>query len=196
MAAARLKEMQDLNLLKTVVQMNDLDIVRYGEAGKYCLATKDLNSCHAVAIIPKKAAILAHIAPLAPEAIRNNFASGDEWIKSMMTKVINCFKSNKSYFDSQESGGIVVFSMYEGKVALHDQVKILAVAVKNIIGVPTKPVSYKVLASTEPCGSNKGVVLIEGPRSRQLPIFWVEDKQVLLPVSGSSATQSTSTAVQ
>lgn len=162
MAAARLKEMQDLNLPKTMIQMNDLDIVSYVEIEKYCLATKNLNSCHAVTIISKKAAILAHIAPLASKAIRNSFASGDEWIKSMMIKVINCFRSNKSYFDSQESGGIVVFDICERKVALHDQVKILAAAVKNIVGVPTKPVSYKVLASTEPCGSNKGVVLIEG----------------------------------
>ena len=71
MAATRLQEMQNRNLLKTIVQINDLDIVRYGEVGKYCLATKDLNSCHAVAIISKKAAILPHTASLAPEAIRD-----------------------------------------------------------------------------------------------------------------------------
>ena len=86
--------------------------------------------------------------------------------------------------------------MYDGKVALHDQVKILAATVKNIIGVATKPVTYKVLASTEPRGFNKGVVLIEGPRSGQLPILWVEDKQVLLLVAGSNLTQSTSAATQ
>jgi len=194
MAAARLLQVQNLNLAKPMVQMDKVDIIRFGEAGKYCLATDRLNSCHAVAVVSKKAAILAHIAPHAPEHIRHKFSSADDYIKTMMTTVINCFKENKKYFDNQGSGGIVVYAMHDGKIALPDQVKIVAAAIKMIMGLNATPVPYKVLGSKEPRGPNKGVVLIEGQKSGQLPVVWVEDKTVPTPGAGSSSAGSTSAA--
>jgi len=67
MAAARLQRAEDRNELKKVVEMKGLDILRFGESGKYYLATRDLNGCQAVIIFSKKATILAHIAPQAPK---------------------------------------------------------------------------------------------------------------------------------
>jgi len=51
--------------------MNHHDIIRFDEAGMWCIAIADLNACHAVVIVSKKAAILTSIAPRPPEAVHD-----------------------------------------------------------------------------------------------------------------------------
>ena len=56
--------------------MDQLDMIEFGKNGKYSIATQDLNFCHAVAIVPRKAAQLVHIAPNSPENQRQSFHLG------------------------------------------------------------------------------------------------------------------------
>ncbi|KAL8648563.1 MAG: hypothetical protein Q9210_004916 [Variospora velana] len=201
MAAAQLEKVQASNLLKKMVQMDDYDIVRFGEAGKTCLATRDLNSCHAVVIVSKKAAILAHIAPHAPTAIRDQFSTALKWTQAMMDQIIKCVQANKSYFENPGSGGIVIYGVYQGEIALPDQVKLLAASIEKILQMPARPFQYNVPGNP---GPNKGIVLIEGNPMGLQPTLWVEEKKMGLmvgPGSGGSGsaggkTASTTTAGQ
>lgn len=188
MAAAQLEKVQASNLLKKMVQMDDYDIVRFGEAGKTCLATRDLNSCHAVVIVSKKAAILAHIAPHAPTAIRDQFPTALKWTQAMMDQVIKCVQANKSYFGNPGSGGIVIFGVYQGEIALPDQVKVLAANIEKILQMPARPFQYKVPGTPSP---NKGIVLIEGHPKELPPTLWVEgEKMGLMAGTGNTGSAS------
>ena len=201
MAAAQLAKVQSSGVLQKMVQMDDYDIVRFGEAGKTCLATQDLNSCHAVIIVSKKAAVLAHIAPNIPPnasaAVRSQFPTAQHWIQAMMAKVIKCVEANKSYFDNPGSGGIVIYGVYKGEIALPDQVKLLAANIEKLLHIPARPYQYKVPGTP---GPNKGIVVIEGHPVGLPPTLWVEaNKIVLLAGSGSagpSKTASTATTGQ
>ncbi len=196
MAAARLQQVRARNILKTTVPMNHHDIIRFGEAGMWCLATVDLNACHAVVIVSKKAAILTHIAPRPPEAIRDRYSTSEDWIRDMMTKVISCFIANKQYFEHQGSGGIVIYGIHNKEIALPDQVKLLAATVQKIVGSNTRPVAYNVLGSSEPRNSDKGIVLVDGSQSAQPPVVWVEDKRYSLATPESKTVSSASTSSQ
>ena len=197
MAAARLKQVQDLGLLKTMVQMNRFEIVRFGEAGKYCLATNNLNSCHAVVILSKRAAILAHIAPNAPAAIAHQFQSAEHWIKAKIAEVINCFKSNKSFFENQGPGSVVAYGVYRDQPALKDQVTIIAATLKQLVSPIVKIQAYQVLESNQPRGPDKGVVLVEGYKSGAAPVVYIEENKAALPAlpEGSAGASSSSSTV-
>lgn len=170
MAAGKLEELGRAGKLKSIVAMNDHDIVRYGEDGKFGLATRDLKSCHAVAIVSQSAAILTHIAPLAPEPIRNNFPISEDWIEAMMARVVQCFTVNKQLFAGPGAGGIIIYGIYQGQTALPHQVDVLANTVKNVMKLPTTPVHYTGLNSRlSTRGPNKGIVVIEGKQAPQRP---------------------------
>ena len=196
MAAARLQQARASNILKATVSMDHHDIIRFGEAGKWCLATVDLNSCHAVVIVSKKPAILTHIAPRPPEAIRDRFSTSEAWIKDMMSKVIGCFTANRQYFDNQGSGGILIYGIHNNEIALEDQVKLLAATLQKIIGSNTRPVSYKVLGSSEPRSPDKGIVLVDGSQAAQSPVVWVEDKRYISVTPESKSVASALTSSQ
>ncbi|KAL8798383.1 MAG: hypothetical protein Q9182_006705 [Xanthomendoza sp. 2 TL-2023] len=182
MTVARINSERSSNRLKSDVPMNRLDIVRYGESGKYSIATQNLNSCHAVAIISRKAAILAHIAPSAPVQLLQAFQTGDSWTKHMMDCIMDCFRANKSHFENQGAGGIIVFGSFQGASVLPDQVQILADKVQNVMKLPAKDVSYKVYIGGDDRDNeaNKGAVLVQGNAAGQLPIVWVEENHIPL----------------
>ena len=194
MAVARLEQAKTLSRLKAIVAMNDFDIVRFGEENKYSLATKDLNSCHAVVIVSRKAAILAHIAPNSPDSVRNQYPTSMAWITYKINQVVQCFTTNKGYFENQGPGGIVVYGIFNNEVALPDQLKLIAATVQNKMQLAVKGASYKILEKQDSRGQNKGVVLIEGVAIGQLPLIWVEDRQVPVPQAASARTASTTTA--
>lgn len=196
MAAAKLQQVRARNILKTTVPMIHHDIIRFGEDGMWCIATVDLNACHAVIIVSKKAAILTHIAPLPPEAIRDKYPTSEDWIKDMMTRVISCFIANKQYFEHQGLGGIVIYGVYNKEIALADQVKLLAATVQKIVGSNTRPVAYNVIGSSEPRNADKGIVLVDGSQPAQPPVIWVEDKRYTLATPESKTVASASTSSQ
>ena len=69
MTATRIRELSDLgrfDVTKFMVPMNRLSISVFSEEPAPCLATEHLNSCRAVVIFSKQAAILAHIGRMRP----------------------------------------------------------------------------------------------------------------------------------
>ena len=202
MARARLEQAIVDGNLKSIVPMNDLDTVVFGKDRKYSIATMDLNSCHAVAIISTKAALLAHIAPgppeefdiaLLPPAQQNEALTlGDRWIRHKIPEVTKRFDNEKIHFENEGSVGIVVFGLLEGETALPDQLEYIAETIEKDIRVPVTTKSYHVLGEGSSRSPNKGFILIEGFATGQPPIAWVEDDPIsLLPVASSSSGSTT-----
>ena len=193
MARVRLLQVERLGRLKSLVPINECDSVIFGEEGKFSLTTKDLTSCHAVAIVSKKAAILAHIAPLPHPKNKSgqNFPSSEAWIKHKLDEVIQRFEDNKVHFENQGSVGVMVFGLWKGKIALPDQVDYIAANIEKVAAVAVTTKSYHVLESEETRSLNKCVVLIEGLAIDHLPRVRVEDNQIPLPPVASGSTGST-----
>ena len=190
MARVRLLQVEQLGRLQSRVPMNEHDIVIFGEGGKFSLATEDLNSCHAVAIVSKKAAILAHIAP---NSLDQNFSS-EAWIKLKLDEVIQRFEDNRVHFENQGSVGVLVFGLWQGEIALPDQVDYIATNIEKVTEVAVTTRSYHVLKTRESRTYNKCVVLIEGLAIGHLPRVWVEDDQIPLFSMASSSTGTTTVA--
>ena len=194
MAVARIVSERGRGRLQNMVAMNAYDIVCFGNRGKYSLATENLNSCHAIIIVSKKAAILAHIAPHSPDNIRSQYPTSALWISHKIDQVVQCFNNNKSNFENQGPGGIVVYGILNKEVALPDQLKLILGTIQSKMQISPQGASYKILEAGAPRGPNKGVVLIEGIAANQLPRVWVEDREILLSQTVSKKTTSTATA--
>lgn len=179
MAASMMQQAINNKRLKSLVPMNGFDIVRFGEVvgkdQKYAIATQNLNACHAVAIISMKAAILGHIAPGSPD-----FPTGEQWIEYMVSRFLERVDANKESFEKQGSGGVVVFGVYNNLIALPEQVETLVSAIRKAIDSIPQTLPYPVLGPLEIRGPHKGMVYIEGFGAGQLPVVWVEDRQVPL----------------
>ena len=190
MANARLERERRANRLK-MVQMNKEDIVIFGQDNKFSIATDRLNSCHALAIVSKQAAILAHIAPSAPDVPEDGpanplvrFPTGDLWVQEMLREIVQRLRDNRKYFENVDSGGVVVYGMKDNKCALPHQVDRIASAVGKIIKRDVGRVSYDIdLSKRDWSLTNKVVVLVEGIAVGQLPNLWVDDRKVELPQS-------------
>ena len=204
MAFARLEQVRGLGSLKSIVPVNGLDIVVFGEDGKYSIGTVNLNSCHAVAITSTKAALLAHISPhptteaefaeLPPAQQDEALTLGDTWIRHKIPEVIKRFKAKKIHFENEASVGIVVFGLWQGEIALPDQLNYIAATIEEEIGVPVTTKSYRVIDVKESWIPNNVCVLIEGFATGQLPLVWVENDQISLLPAASSSSGSTTVA--
>ncbi|KAL8787409.1 MAG: hypothetical protein Q9195_007784 [Heterodermia aff. obscurata] len=204
MARVRLNEAIQLDRLKSIVPIDNLDIVVFGENKKNSIATQNLNSCHTVAIVSRKAALLAHIAPGPPAGAhfapflpanqQQDLTPGDLWVRSKIGELLNTFERKKVHFENEGSVGVLVFGLHQGKTALPDQVKYIIERVEKVTKAPVMTKSYYGLGRTENRSFNKSVVLIEQFATGQLPRVWVEDDLVPLLPAPSSSTGSTAVA--
>ncbi|KAL8670952.1 MAG: hypothetical protein Q9168_004535 [Polycauliona sp. 1 TL-2023] len=188
MAAQLIEQARDAKMLREVF-MTKTEIVRYGEdasrwtgdddkkylTAKYAIATEDLNACQAVAIISKKAAIMSHISPLSP-----NFPTGEQWAEYMMNCILAVVRCNKDCFPDQGSDGIVVFGIQGQEIKLESHVKLLITMIRKALMLNPQLITYPVLLELEHRPTNKGMVYIEGYTTGQMPIVWVEHRQVFL----------------
>ncbi len=179
MAATRIDQAKAGKRMKCMVPMNGFDIVCFGELvgndRKYAIATRNLNACHAVAIISKKAAILGYFAPRSPD-----FPTGEQWIEHMANRFMQRVDENRESFEKQGSGGIVLVGVYNNMIALPEQVEILVTAIRKAIESKPQTVPYPVLGPLAHRIPDKGMVFIEGSGTGQLPVVWVEDRQIIL----------------
>ena len=184
-----------------VFPVNRYDIAHFNPSGVMSIGNRDLNACHAVAIVSKAAAILAHIAP-GPPPLDNGkpnprFANADEWVCSKMEEVSGCFNKERHRFENQGAGGIMVYGLLNGE-PLRDQLTIVAKAIAKMVNALPMGVDYKVInVEKEEAGPDKSIVVIEGVEPGQMPKLWVEHRQVPLiqaatinPSSSSSAPPS------
>ncbi|KAL9103919.1 MAG: hypothetical protein Q9163_001067 [Psora crenata] len=184
-ARSKLDEARIQNELQ-VVKMDEVGYPRF-RPGKSCLGTEDLNSCTAVIVVSKAAAILAHIPPRPPSPSSDR-ATGDDHAKTKMNELSVLLRQHLSDF-KEGPGGVIVYAVYEGEVALKDQ-KTIIEAQFAAWKLPSKTATYQVLGRKENRTVGKGTVLIDARKG--LPIVWVEDKHVAQisatksPVAGSS----------
>lgn len=178
------------NRLKCKVAMNKMAIVRFGEEvqgfKRFCIATENLNSCHGVAIISRKAAALGHIAPRHP-----HFPPGEtyaEYFTGGMTQLVK-LAENKGCFENQGTNGVLVVGFEVVKTQGADvrqyvlpyQVSAMAESLQKNLGLDAKVVEYgPVMKSSHITRPDQGKVFIEGFESGQLPVMWVEENQVHL----------------
>ena len=185
MAPSKLDIARQDNQLQ-VVKMNNIGYMRFQSGGKTFLGTEDLNGCTVVVIVSKDAAILGHISPR-PSEQNTSEATGDAHVRSKMQELRTLLGQHLSDF-KQGTGGIVVYAIYMGEIALTDQKKIIEDQFKSW-KLPFKSVSYPVLKLEVPRPPAKGTVLIDA--GGEAPVIWVEDKAVArVTASGSSAGSS------
>ncbi|KAL9599247.1 MAG: hypothetical protein Q9219_003949 [cf. Caloplaca sp. 3 TL-2023] len=188
MASARIKQAIDSGRLKSMVAMNKFDIIyfrmedQHGDQ-KFCIATENLNSCHGVAIISRKAAVLGHIAPSSP-----TFPPGETYAKHFVHGMVQFVIQDviRPFFEYQGINGVVVVGFshtLEGspEIVLPHQMEVIAETLRGSLGHRPTIVQYGPVgwsnASNRP---DKGKVFIEGFESGQPPVMWVEENQVLL----------------
>lgn len=169
-----------------VVKMNSVEYMRFQPGGKIFLGTEDLNGCTAVVIVSKNAAILAHISPR-PSGQNTNQATGDTHVKAKMQQLRNLLGQHLNDF-KQGTGGVVVYAVYMGEVALRDQKDIIEAQFKSW-KLPFQSASYPVLQPGAPRPPAKGTVLVDA--GGEAPVVWVEDKAVArVKATGSSVGSS------
>ena len=190
MAPSKLDIARQSNRLQ-VVKMNSVEYMRFQPGVKTFLGTEDLNGCTAVVIVSKDAAILGHISPR-PSGQITSEATGDAHMRSKMQELRTLLHQHLSDF-KQGTGGVVVYALYMGEVALSDQKRIIEDQFKSW-KLPFTSVSYPVLKPGEPRSPAKGTVLIDA--GGEALIIWVEDKPVArVRASGSSAGSSAGSSV-
>ena len=202
MANARLEQEKSANRLECMVPIDFNDIVIFGKNNKFSIATDRINSCHAVAIVSRKAAILAHIAPMSPNIPEKGSANprilyptGDLRIDQKLKEVMQRLKDNRQYFENADPGSVVVYGLRDNQCALPDQVDRIASVVQTIIRRDVKRVSYPIdMSKVDWKMTNKVVVLVQGTVVGQLPNVWVENQKLELPQSTSSRATVTASA--
>lgn len=174
-----------------MVPMDGLGLTVFGIDSPYkdCLATQYLNSCRAVVIISKQAALLAHIGPRAPDSPNPHQPTGMQWVHRCMAHISSKLHDEryKRHFENQGPGGLVIYGAMGGNPQGLEELASLAAAVQAIIKVPPKGIRYDVVATGDPRNENKGLVLVEGTASGQYPRVWVEDHERPLPAPGAGA---------
>lgn len=174
-----------------MVKMNRMAIVKFGEEyqghKRFCIATENLNGCHGVAIISRKAAALGHLTPSHP-----NFPPGEayaDYFTGGMTQLIS-MKENKPLFEHQGANGLLVVGFEWVKTngddvreqALPWQVTAMAEKLKQRLGLHAKVVEHGPIEESDEKDSrpDRGKVFIEGFESGQLLVMWLEENQVNL----------------
>ncbi|KAL9123549.1 MAG: hypothetical protein Q9217_007027 [Psora testacea] len=165
------------------VAMDEVAYLKFSKEGHRYLGTENLSGCTAVVIVSLTAAILAHVAPR-PSLQNENQATGDVHVTTKMKAVKNLLEQYKSDFSGQQAGAVVAYAVYEGKVALESQIKVIG-AQLTAWKLYTNPIPYNVTSSTKDKSAEKGSVIVDA--TGKVPVVFVEDRDVTSKVTGSSA---------
>lgn len=171
-----------------IVSMNEIGYLHFEPNSDMCLGTKDLNSCTAIAIISKDAAILGHFSPR-PASANENIAAGDAYIELKLQELRTLLGQHLSEFtQTPASAGLVAYAVYEGATALQSQRDLIESQLKAWKMLFTF-IPYQVFGEHEPRGPAKGTVLIVPGDNG--PTVYVEDKPMLsMKALASSSTES------
>ncbi|KAL9123525.1 MAG: hypothetical protein Q9217_007045 [Psora testacea] len=191
MATSKLDDARRRGKQLQVVKMNKVEYMRFQPGGKIFLGTEDLNGCTAVVIVSKNAAILGHISPR-PSEQNTNQATGDAHVEAKMQELRTLLGQHLNEF-KQGTGGVVVYAIYMGEVALKDQKSIIEAHFKSL-KLPFQSASYPVLKPGQLRPPGKGTVIVDA--GGEAPVVWVEDKPVArVKASESSAELSAGSSV-
>ncbi|KAL9124301.1 MAG: hypothetical protein Q9217_006356 [Psora testacea] len=174
-----------------LVSMNEVKYLRFEPKAKICLGTENLNSCTAVVILSKNAAILGHFSPRPPSANANT-AAGDAHIKAKMGEVRTLLSQHLQDFAQKPgSTGIVAYAVYMGVTALQSQ-KAYIEAQFAAWKMQLKSIPYHVLEADDPREPAKGTLLIV-PKDGRVDVY-VEDKFVVSAKGTASSSTGLSVA--
>lgn len=121
-------------------------------------------------IVSRKAAILAHIAPLPPNHAPSDLEAGDRHCQTKINELGELYKASKQ----ARGGSWVLCAEFHGEVELPDQQKIMENSLAKL-GLHPSPLTYPI-----ECQRNlfpfQGTAFIDGSKAN--PIVYVEDKEV------------------
>ena len=190
MAPSMLQTARDHGKLR-LVSMNEVKYLRFEPKAKVCLGTENLNSCTAVVILSKNAAILGHFSPRPPSASTNTVA-GDAHIKAKMVEVRTLLSQNLQDFAQKPgSTGIVAYAVHMGTIALQSQ-KAYIEAQFAAWKTQLKSIPYNVLEGNDPREPAKGTLLIV-PKDGSVDVY-VEDKFIVSAKGIASSSTGLSAA--
>ncbi|KAL9101391.1 MAG: hypothetical protein Q9163_003349 [Psora crenata] len=167
--------------------MNEVKYLRFEPKSNICLGTENLNSCTAIAIISKNAAILGHFSPR-PSSTNVNTATGDAHIKVKLQELSALLSQHLSEFTQKPaSASVVAYAVYIGVTALQSQKELIESQLKAW-KMPFRSIPYQVLDKDQPRAPAKGTILIAlGDNG---PTVYVEDKSILSMKAAASTGSS------
>lgn len=140
--------------------------------GIQCLGAGDLNGSTVVVVVSPKGAAMANIAPR-PSPSDENQATGDNWVHAAMGTLSTLLQLHPEQFSPDiPKYAVIVYAMYQGAVALPDQVTIIGNYLRSW-NMPIYNGRYQVQHSSQPRRPGQGTVLVDG-RGQSLDV-WVED---------------------
>ncbi|CAK1354037.1 hypothetical protein CB0940_02046 [Cercospora beticola] len=178
-----LRHVRDKGPVAEEVQMNAVASVEWS-SGKQYLYTQGLNSCTAVAITSERAGILAHIGPS-----RKN-RSGDQNVIDHMQEIIKIYNTGRAKGLFLEPGSVVLAAIYNGSVALPDQVNVVK-KVLDRLQLPFKYKEYRVREATEDRPTGETSLIIHCAPG-QKPQMYVNE--ILWETESGNAAESSRTA--
>ncbi|RAK88468.1 hypothetical protein BO79DRAFT_217788 [Aspergillus costaricaensis CBS 115574] len=160
-----------------VVPMNAVRVVSLHEM--FAIGTEGLGACSAIVIASSRGAILAHIPPR-PTASASDPYAGDNNVRRLMTEVTALYMRYRDEYFSSHTDTLIVCALYQGAIALPDQVQIMhsalsrlgpSVCTYDVPGNYTNPGQGTVLAI-----GNRGLTSLGHPNEGRARIY-VEDQQ-------------------
>lgn len=156
------------------VGMNEVQMIKYGEGADY-IAALEVNGSSIVAIVSKKAAIIANISPrpLRWEESENDAVLSGCHSTNQMIRMIQTYLNNEPLFKRNETFGVIVSGFYADEIALPD-------ALDSIRGAltpwrfPVKEITYEVRESTHERGIGDTTIIVDGRVTD--PVVWVDDE--------------------
>ncbi|KAL1850488.1 hypothetical protein Daus18300_012902 [Diaporthe australafricana] len=165
-----------------VVPMGEVRFIAFSNT--LAIGTRGLGSCSVALVVSQHGAILAHIPPLplepsSPPASAQSKAesdpyAGDKNVRKMMGYVKDLYNYNRSFFPTSNTH--VVCALYQGEVALPDQMAIMRDVFREM-GLDPVRHTYDVPGNRAIPG--QGTVIATSFLDGQFPSVWVEDKLVV-----------------
>ncbi|OIW30515.1 hypothetical protein CONLIGDRAFT_668507 [Coniochaeta ligniaria NRRL 30616] len=139
------------------------------------IGTSGLGSCSVAAIVSAYGAILAHIPPrpLSPAPEADPYA-GDNNVRAMMQRVRELYEENEHYFPFANT--VVVCAVYNGEVALPDQMGIMQEAFRDM-GLESATHTYNVPGDRTLPGQGT-VIVVSSFLHEETAGIYVEDNLV------------------
>ncbi|GKZ27221.1 hypothetical protein AbraIFM66951_004588 [Aspergillus brasiliensis] len=112
-----------------VVPMNAVRVVSLDEM--FAVGTKGLGACSAIIIASLHGAIVAHIPPR-PTPSMSDPSAGDNNIRRLMAEVTTLYMCHRDEYFSSPTDTVIVWALYQGAIALPDQVQIMHSALERL----------------------------------------------------------------
>jgi hypothetical protein len=137
--------------------------------------TRDLAGCSVVIVASQYGTIIAHIVPRPPTAHPLDTTAGDRNVQAVMNRVGEIYEERRNYFPSADTYSI--FAVFDGKVALNDQKRIIEDKIESLGLAPFNTCLY--ITPRDPTNAGHGTAFVDSlGRGNRNPHVYVEDRLV------------------